>query len=176
MRIIQIKHTATPLPQTSHTTALATSTSPMVNCIRKKADRNGKALTAGGLPVPAYLRRSLPILFPSAKRRNEMERTTLHHPPSRPSSKPAPCTPSMTCCCGKGRSPRKRSRRWTLKYGNSTGFENRISQILKDKGCRKFLLLPAKKGIIMRVYPMEGGCHGYLLRPQGYAGTAPFHL
>ncbi len=52
----------------------------------------------------------------------------------------------------------------------------RMLQILKDKGGRKFLLLPAKKGIIMRVYPMEGGCYGYLLRPQGYAGTAPFHL
>lgn len=79
----------TPLPQTSHTTALATSTPPMVNCIRKKADRNGKALTPGGLPVPAYLRRFPPILSPSAKKE---EQNGAYKPPPN-STYPAPGGP-----------------------------------------------------------------------------------
>ena len=50
------------------------------------------------------------------------------------------------------------------------------NQILKDKGGKKFLLLLVKKGIIIGLYPKEGGCHGYILRPQDHAGAAPFHF
>ena len=82
---LQQKQIATPLPQTSHTIGLASSTSSMVNCIRKKADRNGKALYRQGFPVPAYLRRFPPILSPSAKRRSKMERANPHrNPPAQP--------------------------------------------------------------------------------------------
>lgn len=50
------------------------------------------------------------------------------------------------------------------------------NQNLKDKGGRKFLLLLPEKGIIIGLYPMEGGCHGYILHPPDHAGAAPFHL
>lgn len=63
-----------------------------------------------------------------------------------------------------------------MRFGNSTDFEDNISQILKDKGGKKFLLLLVKKGIIIGLYPKEGGCHGYILRPQDHAGAAPFHF
>lgn len=63
-----------------------------------------------------------------------------------------------------------------MRYGNSTDFEDNISKVLKDKGGRKFLLLLPEKGIIIGLYPMEGGCHGYILHPPDHAGAAPFHL